>query len=149
MTIKELKADKLLLQAKLDDALAEIQELKNLVEIMEKEKEKNNGLGIVAEPYETGLFRIDQMNIKYLHIGAVEWLKKEKDIVYQTDHRFQCEKCAGYDCDLIRIAHELAARMESLESDVHEMVQDAIGEVVELYLDRLNPNRHEESDDSD
>jgi len=146
MTTKELKANNFLTQCKLDDALAEIKELKNLVEIMEKEKElmekeKNNGIEIVTEPYETGLFRIDQMNINYLHTGAVEWLKKEKDIVYETDHID--------DCDLISIAHDLAARMESMESDVHEMVQDAIGEVVELYLDRLNPNRHEESDDSD
>ena len=76
MTTKVLKAENLLLQAKLDDALAEIKELKNLVEHMEKEK--YNGIEIVAEPYETGLFRIDQMNINYLHTGAVEWLKKKK-----------------------------------------------------------------------
>jgi len=148
MTTKELKANNFLTQCKLDDALAEIQELKNLVEIMEKdkeimEKEKYNGIEIVTEPYETGLFRIDQMNINYLHTGAVEWLKTNENIVKDiglfTYHR----------CDLIRIAHDLAARMESMESDVHEMVQDAIGEVVELYKDRLNPNRHEESDDSD
>ena len=136
MSSKELKADNLLLQAKLDDALAEIKELTNLVEHMEKEK--YNGIEIVAEPYETGLFRIDQMNINYLHTGAVEWLKKEKDIVYETDHID--------DCDLISIAHDLAARMESMESDVHQMIQDAIGEVAELYQDRLNPNRHLDED---
>ena len=140
MTTKELKADKLLLQCKLDDALAEIQELKNLVEIMEKEK--YNGIECVDEPYENGLFRIDQMNINYLHTGAVEFLKKEKAIVYNIGPHL-------HRCDLISIAHDLAARMESMESDVHEMVQDAIGEVVELYLDRLNPNRHDESEDSD
>ena len=147
MTTKELKANNFLTQCKLDDALAEIQELKNLVEIMEKEKElmekeKNNGIEIVAEPYETGLFRIDQMNINYLHTGAVEWLKTNENIVYDIGPHL-------HRCDLISIAHDLAARMESMESDVHEMVQDAIGEVVELYKDRLNPNRHEESDDSD
>ena len=140
MTTKELKADKLLLQCKLDDALAEIQELKNLVEIMEKQN--NNGIECVDEPYENGLFRIDQMNINYLHTGAVEFLKKEKAIVYNIGPHL-------HRCDLISIAHDLAARMESMESDVHEMVQDAIGEVVELYLDRLNPNRHDESEDSD
>ena len=140
MTTKELKADKLLLQCKLDDALAEIQELKNLVEIMEKEK--YNGIECVDEPYENGLFRIDQMNINYLHTGAVEFLKKEKAIVYNIGPHL-------HRCDLISIAHDLAARMESMESDVHEMIQDAIGEVVELYLDRLNPNRHDESEDSD
>ena len=139
MTTKVLKAENLLLQAKLDDALAEIKELKNLVEHMEKEK--YNGIEIVAEPYETGLFRIDQMNINYLHTGAVEWLKKEKDIVYNIGPHL-------HRGDLISIAHDLAARMESMESDVHEMVQDAIGEVAELYQDRLNPNRHlgEDSD---
>ena len=31
--------------------------------------------------------------------------------------------------------------MESMESDVHQMVEDAIGEVIELYKDRF------ESDD--
>ena len=141
MTSKITEAENQLLQAKLDNALAEIQELKAQVKIMEKEK--NNGIEIVTKPYETGLFRIDQMNINYLHTGAVEWLKTNENIVYDiglfTYHR----------CDLIRIAHDLAAHMESMESDVHEMVQDAIGEVVELYLDRLNPNRHDESEDSD
>jgi len=136
MTTKEIKAQNFLTQCKLDDALAEIQELKALVELMEKEK--YNGIEIVAEPLETGLFRIDQMNIMYLHTKAVEYLKKERGIVYKTDHID--------DCHLHKLAHNLAAEMESLDSDVHDMVDDAVGELAELYHDRINPSRHDESD---
>ena len=136
MTTKELKAQNFLTQCKLDDALAEIKELKALVEHMEKEK--YNGIEIVAEPLETGLFRIDQMNIGYLHTKAVEYLKKERDVVYETDHID--------DSDLISIAHDLAAGIESMESDVHEMVVDAVGELAELYHDRIDPSRHDDSD---
>ena len=54
MSSKVLKADNLLLQAKLDDALAEITELKNLVEHMEKEK--YNGIKCVDEPDKCWIF---------------------------------------------------------------------------------------------
>ena len=135
MSIKELKADNLLLQAKLDDALAEIKELTNLVEHMEKEK--YNGIECVDEPYETGLFRIDQININYLHTRAIEWLKTNENLEYGPALAFPSVD----EPFLISIAHDLAARMESMESDVHQMVEDAIGEVIELYKDRF------ESDD--
>ncbi len=136
MTTKELKAQNFLTQCKLDDALAEIKELTALVEHMEKEK--HSGIEIVAEPLETGLFRIDQMNINYLHTKAVEYLKKERDVVYQTDHID--------DCDLISIAHDLAARIESMECEIDDMVEDTVGELAELYHDRIDPSRHNESD---
>ena len=122
MSSKELKADNLLLQAKLDDALAEIKELTNLVEHMEKEK--YNGIEIVAQPYETGLFRIDQININYLHTGAVEWLKKSAQLgnsraIYNVGNCY--EKGDGVAKDLTK-AREWYTKAAAKVMNMHKQV---------------------------
>ena len=134
MTTKELKADNLLLQAKLDDALAEIKELTNLVEHMEKEK--YNGIKIVNEPFESGTFRIDQININYIHIRAMENAEqKDKDFVYNAPDLLG-------DTKLISIAHDLAARIESMEDCLEAMVEDAVCLTTGLYLDRFTQKKY-------
>ena len=139
MTTKELKAQNFLTQCKLDDALAEIKELTALVEHMEKEK--HNGIEIVAEPCPCtlGLFRIAEggpLDMMYLHTKAVEYLKKERGVVYETDHIDEN--------DLDRDIGGLAARIESMESDIREETEDAWGELVELYHDRIDPSRRDD-----
>ena len=130
MTTKELKANNFLTQCKLDDALAEIQELTNLVEIMEKEK--YNGIEIVNEPFEWGsLMRIDQININYIHSRSMLVAKqKDKDFVYNAPDLLG-------DTELISIAHDLVARIESMEDSVEAMVEDAVCLTTGLYLDRF------------
>ena len=131
MTTKELKANNFLTQCKLDDALAEIQELTNLVEIMEKEK--YNGIEIVNEPFEWGdcPFRIDQININYIHSRSMLVAKqKDKDFVYNAPDLLG-------DTELISIAHDLVARIESMEDSVEAMVEDAVCLTTGLYLDRF------------
>ncbi len=72
MTTKELKADNLLLQAKLDDALAEIQELTNLVEHMEKAAFRP-GLTFITTP-EDDTICLKQINISRIHQEAISRL---------------------------------------------------------------------------
>ena len=124
MTTKELKADNLLLQAKLDDALAEITELKNLVEHMEKEK--YNGIECVDEPDETGAFRIDQVNVGYLHRCALEQLSQSLPADFVTaplDNK-----------EIISIAHDMASYIEIDD----ELFCGAVDQIVEHYVDVIS-----------
>ena len=130
MTTKVLKAENLLLQAKLDDALAEIKELKNLVEHMEKEK--YNGIKCVDEPNETGAFRIDQVNVGYLHRCALEELSQPLPADYVT--------APQDDKKIISIAHDLAHYIEN-EVHVNDAITDAIGWVVEHYEELISQSK--------
>ena len=130
MTTKELKADNLLLQAKLDDALAEIKELTNLVEHMEKEK--YNGIECVDEPNETGAFRIDQVNVGYLSRVAMEDLSQPLPADYVT--------APVDDKKIISIAHDLAHYIEN-EVHVNDAINDAIGEIEEHYEDVISQSK--------
>ena len=130
MTTKELKADKLLLQAKLDDALAEIKELTNLVEHMEKEK--YNGIECVDEPDETGAFRIDQVNVGYLHRCALEELSQPLPADFVT--------APLDDKKIISIAHDLACYIEN-DAHVNDSINDAVCEVVEHYEDVISQSK--------
>ena len=126
MTTKELKADNLLLQAKLDDALAEITELKNLVEHMEKEK--YNGIKCVDEPG-TSAFSIDQINVGFLHRCALEQLSQPLPADYVT---------APQDDEvMISIAHDLVCYIENEDGTI----SDSVGEVVEYYEELISQSK--------
>ena len=112
MTTKELKADNLLLQAKLDDALAEIKELTNLVEYHEKINQQNYGIKCVDEPDEDYAIRIDQVNVGYLHKCAIEEIGQDLPADYV--------KSPLDDEMMIKIAHNLAAYMEIGEGSISD-----------------------------
>ncbi len=127
-TNKLLKADNLLLQAKLDDALAEIQELNALVDYMDK----NKGVVMIAQPDSEGLFRIDQINIGFLHREACRQLKKE-NIIYDKHQSKDLD-----DEELFEVSRNVAAQLESMEYDTDTIINDNVGELMEIYKKRLD-----------
>ena len=128
MSQKILKADNQLLQAKLDDALAEIAELTNYVEMLEKEK--STGIQFVNEP--DGVFRIDQVNVGFLHRKACEYLKENEKLDYDPDGTVHLD-----DVELFKIATYFAGDIEAMEYDTDEIIDDHVGQLVDIYRERL------------
>lgn len=134
-----LKSENQLLQAKLDDALAEMAELASLVEMLEKEK--HNGIQFVNEP--TSVFRIDQINVGYLHRQACEYLLKNENLDYDKD------KPHLDDPELFKIATHFAAELEAMEYDTDCIIEESVYELAEIYRKRMgakDPNVSEEDD---
>ena len=127
MSQKILKSENQLLQAKLDDALAEIAELTNLVEMLEKEK--HNGIEFINES--TGVFRIDQINVGYLHRQACEYLLKNYNLDYDK------KKPHLDDPELFKIATHFAAELEAMEYDTDCIIDESVGELAETYKKRM------------
>ena len=127
MSQKILKSDNQLLQAKLDDALAEIAELTSVVEMLEKQQ--NNGIEFVDEP--AGVFRIDQINVGYLHRQACEYLLKNNNLDYDKN------KPHLDDPELFKIATHFAAELEAMEYDTDAIIDESVYELADIYKKRM------------
>ena len=127
MSQKILKSENQLLQAKLNDALAEIAELTSVVEMLEKQQ--NNGIEFVNEP--AGVFRIDQINVGYLHRQACEYLLKNENLDYDKD------KPHLDDPELFKIATHFAAELEAMEYDTDTIIDESVYELADIYRKRM------------